>query len=257
MIRLPMTRAGLLAVTAAVLLTSGKLPAIPDIEQGRVFRDVPPRAPLPPEPANLPPSPTTPPAPQRYQTQIVFVPPAPAKDDPRRVLLIAHVPEHAQVWLMGRRMRQKGTMRQYLSPPLNPGKHYTYQARVRWVEDGRWVEEQVKVHVQAGESHCLDVQSVAGKHGREATIKASLAKLSPEDRELARAQRFCAVQEHNRLGSMGKPVKVMVSGKAVFVCCKGCVEKAKGNPKRTLGKVKELKAGNARPARGNGKSAAR
>jgi uncharacterized protein (TIGR03000 family) len=245
MIRSTMSRAGLLALTSALLLLFGRLPASSDLDQGRIFRNVPPRAPLPSEPAALPPSPTKlPPPPQQYQVRIVFVPPEPASDDPNRVVLIAHVPRHAQVWLMGRRMTLKGTLRQYVSPPLKPGVNYTYEVRVRWVEDGRWVEHPVKVRVRAGESHCLDLQPLAGKRGQKETIKASLARLSPEDRQLAEAQRFCAVQEHNRLGSMGKPVKVLVGGQPVLVCCKGCVAKAQSNPKRTLSKVKELKAKN-------------
>src|SRR4051794_18149041 len=40
----------------------------------------------------------------------------------------------------------------------------------------------------------------------EAEIQKGLAALSPEDRKEAEAQRFCAVNDDSRLGSMGKPV---------------------------------------------------
>src|SRR5262245_23285136 len=53
----------------------------------------------------------------------------------------------------------------------------------------------------------------------EAQIKASLDKLSPEDRKLAEEQQFCAVRNDNRLGSMGTPVKLMVKDQPVFLCC--------------------------------------
>jgi peroxiredoxin len=79
----------------------------------------------------------------------------------------------------------------------------------------------------------------------EAGIRASLAKLSPEDRRLAEEQRFCAVMNDSRLGSMGTPVKVMVKDQPVFLCCKGCSKKAQNNPDLTLAKVKELKGRNA------------
>jgi hypothetical protein len=76
----------------------------------------------------------------------------------------------------------------------------------------------------------------------EAEIKANLAQLSPEDRKLAEAQKFCAVENENRLGSMGMPFKVLVQDQPVFLCCKGCAKTAQKNPDQTLAKVKELKA---------------
>src|SRR5204863_7725143 len=55
---------------------------------------------------------------------------------------------------------------------------------------------------------------------KEADSQAALAKLKPEDRKLAEAQKFCAVLTKNRLGTMGAPVKVMIKDKPVFLCCK-------------------------------------
>lgn len=78
--------------------------------------------------------------------------------------------------------------------------------------------------------------------GEEAEIRDNLAKLSPEDRKLAEAQKFCVVQDKNRLGSMGKPIKVMVKDQPVFLCCEHCRKKALADPDKTLAKVKELKA---------------
>lgn len=75
----------------------------------------------------------------------------------------------------------------------------------------------------------------------EAEIEAALAKLSPEDRQAAEAQKFCPVIEDSRLGSMGPPVKVMVEGQPVFLCCAGCKAKALKDPKATLTRVAQLK----------------
>jgi hypothetical protein len=75
----------------------------------------------------------------------------------------------------------------------------------------------------------------------EAAIRANLDKLSPEDRKLAEEQRFCVVQNEERLGEMGAPVKVMVKDQPVFLCCKSCRKKALADPDKTLAKVKELK----------------
>jgi hypothetical protein len=76
----------------------------------------------------------------------------------------------------------------------------------------------------------------------EAEIKANLAKLSPEDRKLALAQKYCAVEDDNRLGEMGVPIKLMVKDQPVFICCKGCKKEAEKDADKTLAKVKELKA---------------
>ena len=38
------------------------------------------------------------------------------------------------------------------------------------------------------------------------------------DEELIKAQAYCPVQKENKLGSMGKPYKLMVKGQPVFLC---------------------------------------
>jgi Cu(I)/Ag(I) efflux system membrane fusion protein len=77
---------------------------------------------------------------------------------------------------------------------------------------------------------------------KEKKVKANLAKLSTEDSRAAELQRFCPVIPANRLGSMGMPVRVLIDGQPVFLCCSACADKAKDNEERTLAKVKELKA---------------
>jgi hypothetical protein len=48
--------------------------------------------------------------------------------------------------------------------------------------------------------------------------------------------------DDSRLGETGVPVKVVVQGQPVFVCCPACVRAAQKDPGRTLGRVEELKA---------------
>src|SRR5260370_1276023 len=71
----------------------------------------------------------------------------------------------------------------------------------------------------------------------EDKVKRVVAKLSPDDRRLVEEQGYCPVLTDNRLGSMGTPVKVMVKGQPVFLCCSGCVSKALSNAPATLTKV--------------------
>jgi hypothetical protein len=91
-----------------------------------------------------------------------------------------------------------------------------------------------------------DQKGTTALSAEEATIQGALAKLSAEDRRLAEAQRFCVVENNGRLGSMGTPVKLMVEGQPVFLCCAVCEEAAKADPKKTLAKAEKLKKANAK-----------
>jgi hypothetical protein len=75
----------------------------------------------------------------------------------------------------------------------------------------------------------------------EAQAQAALAKLGPEDRMSAEAQKWCAVHNKNLLGSMGVPYKVTIKGQPVFLCCDGCEKTALADPDKTLAKVEELR----------------
>ncbi len=79
----------------------------------------------------------------------------------------------------------------------------------------------------------------------DVNVQSGLALLSPEDRKLAEAQRNCPVLSGSRLGSMGKPVKLTLAGRTVFVCCEVCTPKAVANPK---GMLEKLDAPNALPS---------
>ena len=74
-------------------------------------------------------------------------------------------------------------------------------------------------------------------------IRFNLAKLSPEDRALAEQQKLCA-ESNEPLGSMGVPIKVLVKGEPVFICCKSCEKGVQKDPDKTLAHVKELKEKN-------------
>lgn len=82
--------------------------------------------------------------------------------------------------------------------------------------------------------------SAAEAESQESEITVALASLPERDQTVATAQRYCAVLNKNRLGSMGAPVKVVVQGQPVFLCCEGCKTKALANPRATLARAKEL-----------------
>lgn len=52
-------------------------------------------------------------------------------------------------------------------------------------------------------------------------------------------QKVCLVTSQS-LGSMGKPFKLVVSGRSLFLCCKGCINKVQANPEKYLAKLDSL-----------------
>ncbi|WP_406699586.1 hypothetical protein V5E97_12060 [Singulisphaera sp. Ch08] len=67
---------------------------------------------------------------------------------------------------------------------------------------------------------------------------AVLAMLSPADKALALKQIVCPVSGEN-LGSMDAPVKVTAEGKTFLICCGGCNNEVKSNPKEVVAKLKK------------------
>lgn len=79
------------------------------------------------------------------------------------------------------------------------------------------------------------------KDDHEAAIKANLARLDPDDRKLAEAQKFCPIAD-DRIGEPGMiPVKMTLKGETFFLCCASCQPSAEKDPDGTLKKIAELK----------------
>ena len=73
-----------------------------------------------------------------------------------------------------------------------------------------------------------------------ADVATGLAQLSDADRAIAEKQEVCPVSGE-RLGAMGKPVKITVKGRTVFLCCSGCEPAIKKDPDKYLKKLKKPK----------------
>lgn len=71
-------------------------------------------------------------------------------------------------------------------------------------------------------------------------IEKGLAELSPEDQALARKQKVCPVSGE-ALGAMGKPYKIEVAGRTVFLCCSGCEDEIRKEPDKFLKKLDATK----------------
>ena len=103
------------------------------------------------------------------------------------------------------------------------------------------VQPSTPVDPQKSNHPMPDMAARSEEEKAEMEIRTELAKLPPEDRALVESQRFCAVIKENRLGAMGPPVKVMLEGQPVFLCCDGCRQEALAKPKETLAQATQLK----------------
>ena len=101
-----------------------------------------------------------------------------------------------------------------------------------------------KGHDETDHHHGEAGDEVKNDAAKEDKISTAMAKLSSEDRQVAEAQKYCAVMSRERLGAMGQPIKLEIKGESVFVCCSGCKAKALKNPDDTLAKVATMKASN-------------
>ncbi len=94
---------------------------------------------------------------------------------------------------------------------------------------------------KAGDQPKLEGPKTEGK-GDTAAAKltadeiATIKQLPAADQELALKQALCPVSDEH-LGEMGKPHKISVEGRTVFLCCENCEKDIKADPKKFLAKL--------------------
>jgi uncharacterized protein (TIGR03000 family) len=86
--------------------------------------------------------------------------------------LIIRVPSDGKVWFDGEPTRQTGEEREFVTPPLTPGRDYTYDVRVQAMENGRNVDEHRTVHVSANMWSDIDLMPQAMSTTPQATSTA-------------------------------------------------------------------------------------
>jgi hypothetical protein len=69
-------------------------------------------------------------------------------------------------------------------------------------------------------------------------LQVDLAELDQSDQARIARQRVCPVTGAE-LDSMGGPVKVLVGGQPLYLCCKGCLSKVKNAPEKFLPKASQ------------------
>lgn len=73
-----------------------------------------------------------------------------------RVFFNVKVPADAELWFEGFKTSQQGERRKFQTPPLEPGKTFTYEIRARWTEDNGAVNRLQKFKVKAGDVLNID-----------------------------------------------------------------------------------------------------
>lgn len=91
---------------------------------------------------------------------LAYPPPAavpPARPAEARVSAEFFLPRpDAVLFVEGVKMDGTGAARRFVSPPLAPGRRYTYSFEARWVEDGKEVRRTREVPVYAGDRITVD-----------------------------------------------------------------------------------------------------
>jgi uncharacterized protein (TIGR03000 family) len=72
-------------------------------------------------------------------------------------LLRVHTAPSAQLWFDGTAMTQTGAVRSFSTPELQPGKTYTYEVKIRWLEDGKPVERTRNIDITAKSAVDVDL----------------------------------------------------------------------------------------------------
>ena len=76
--------------------------------------------------------------------------------DENAAMIAVRVPQNAEIWFDGQKTSRTGTVRQFETPPLQPGQEYAYDVRARWNENGREVDRRRHVIVHAGDRFGLN-----------------------------------------------------------------------------------------------------
>ena len=104
------------------------------------------------------------PIPETYSS-----PPAPPALDPNAVYVDLNGPDpNAEVWINGVKTEKKGQIRSFTSPPLTPGKSYTYEFKAQWKEGGQTFNETREISVRAGDRFKLNFAAAASTQPKPA-----------------------------------------------------------------------------------------
>lgn len=87
----------------------------------------------------------------RYNSAATTPAPAQHRLPENAALVTVNVPADAEIWFSGNKTNKTGAVREFETPPLEPGANYSYVVRARWMENGKEVDQTKKVAVHAND----------------------------------------------------------------------------------------------------------
>jgi uncharacterized protein (TIGR03000 family) len=78
-------------------------------------------------------------------------------EDSNVAVIRLRLPANAEVWFDGSKTSQSGSLRPFVTTPLEPGKDYSYEIRARWTQDGRAIEQTRRIIFRPGDRLTLNL----------------------------------------------------------------------------------------------------
>lgn len=103
--------------------------------------------------------------------------------NPNAVSVDVRVPANAELWFNGDKTQQRGTFRQFVSPPVDPGKSYTYDIRAKWTDqNGKEVDQNRTITVHAGDHLTVNLMNRQGTSDTSGTSDRTGTDINNTDR---------------------------------------------------------------------------
>jgi uncharacterized protein (TIGR03000 family) len=116
---------------------------------------------------------------------------APQQADPNTAMMHMRVPANAELFIDNAPTQQRGTERDFVSPPLEANKTYAYNLRIRYTDaNGQVVDRTRKVSVRAGDRLNLDLMNEAAGANtpNEPAIRRENTDITPREQRPAANQ---------------------------------------------------------------------
>jgi uncharacterized protein (TIGR03000 family) len=105
-----------------------------------------------------------------------------ARSDANTTLLKVRLPDKdAEVWVEGKRTEQRGTSREFISPPLDPNQTYIYDVRARWTKNGLTTDTTRRVRVHANDVATIDFTGPANNSRVDEIDRRETEKVPPAE----------------------------------------------------------------------------
>lgn len=85
-----------------------------------------------------------------------LAPPPPPDVDPGAAILTVRVPDGADIWISGKKTKQQGELRSFVTPALDRGHIFTYEIHARWKDAAGDVDRTREVTVRSGDRLTVD-----------------------------------------------------------------------------------------------------